>query len=162
MGFIDFTKTDAAQQLFAEQNDDAARKQEMAAALADFIKDCHYPVAKDGSIMDASYFVAIVGYHMVRCGWRRAADPVIKKRKVLGPGVIEDAVEWVGVDEPDDELANLATMTLQEVAALSPAAKAEAIRRMGGEYDHDLPEPEVAWQVTPNITITDVPSAEDF
>lgn len=142
---------------------DEARKREMETALADFLADCHYPVSKNGDVMDATYYVALVGYHMVRCGWRRSGLPVIKKRKVLGPGVIEDAVEWVPLNAPDDPLANLENMSVRELAELSPAVRAEAIRRLGGAYDHDLPEPETAWKVTPNITITDEqPSGDDL
>ncbi len=52
---------------------------------------------------------------------------------------------------------------VRELAELSPAVRAEAIRRLGGAYDHDLPEPETAWKVTPNITITDEqPSGDDL
>ncbi|WP_235732614.1 phage gene 29 protein family protein [Mycolicibacterium septicum] len=163
MSFIDFSKTTAAKQFIEEQDAETLRKQEMTAALGQFMADCHYAVSKDGDILDTSYVKTIIGYHMIRCGWRKVADPVIKKRRVIAPGVIEDAVEWVDVDEPDDPLANLENMSVRELAELSPDARAAAIRRLGGDYDHDLTEPQVRWSVTPNITITDDPiTGDDF
>ncbi|WP_396909516.1 hypothetical protein [Mycolicibacterium sp.] len=161
MSFIDFSKTDAVKEFVADQDAEQRRKQEMTAALGAFLADCHYPVAKDGAVMDASYVKTIIGYHMVRCGWRKVADPVIKPRRVIAAGVIEDAVEWVDIGEPDDPLAGLENMSVRELAELTPAARAAAIRRLGGEYEHDLPEPETPWQVTPNITITDDPITGD-
>ncbi|AID58839.1 hypothetical protein PBI_GAIA_19 [Mycobacterium phage Gaia] len=163
MSFIDYSKTNAAKQFTEQQNDIEQKKLEMTAALGEFLEDCHYAVSKNGDILDTSYFKAIVGYHMIRCGWRRVAEPVIKKRRVIAPGVIEDACEWVDINEPDDPLENLENMSVRELAELSPEARAAAIRRLGGDYDHDLPEPEVRWSVTPNITITDDPvTGEDL
>lgn len=151
-----------------KQELEEAAKRDMLAAYGKFLEDCHYPVAKDGTVMDASYFVAHVGYHMVRMGWRPpgmdSAEPVIKKQKVVGPGVIEDAVKWVPLDAPDDPLEHLDSMTFAEISALPEDLKVEAARRLNkGRFDHDLPEPEPSWQVSPNISITDEePSAEDF
>lgn len=157
MSSFDLSKSKAVQQYLAEQDVEAKRKAEMTAAMAQFLDDCHYPVSKNGDIMNADYVKTIIGYHMIRCGWRKTSDPVIKKRRVIAPGVIEDAVEWVDIDAPDDPLANLENMSVRELAELSPEARAAAIRRLGGEYEHDLPEPQGGWQVTPNITITDDP-----
>lgn len=160
-------KTPRAVQAYIEKkNAETAVKAEMDAAYQDFITDCHYPVDKDGNVMNAGYFVWLVGYHMVRCGWRRSADPVIKKRPIDAPGVAEDAIEWVSVDAPDDPLAGLESMTVAEIAALPEHLRRAAIRRMNGnrDTDDDLPEMgEPAWQVTPNISVKDErPLADDF
>ncbi len=147
----------------AKQCAEDEQKREMTAALGRFLNDCHYPASKGGDILDASYVVSIISYHMVRCGWRPSAAPVIKKRRVLAPGVIADAVEWVDIDEPDDPLENLEDMSVRELAELSPEARAAAIRRLGGEYENDLPETQTGWQITPNITISDDPiTGDDF
>lgn len=143
-----------------------ALKAEMEEAFADFIADCRYPQGKGGERMQSDYFVTIVAYHMVRCGWRRAAAPVIKKRKVAAPGVVEDAIEWVACDAPDDPLEGVESMTFAEVAALPEHLRRMAIARLGGnaEVDDDLPPMgEPAWQVTPNISYsTESPSGDDF
>ena len=150
----------------ARQNEREALKQEMMESYQHFLEDCHYPVDKDGNVMDAAHFVWLVGYHMVRCGWRRSATPVIKKRPVDAPGVVEGAVEWVPIDAPDDPLDGVEQMTLAEIAKLPEWLRRKAIQRLGGnaDVDDDLPEMgEPAWQVTPNISVRDErPLADDF
>lgn len=150
-----------------KQAADAAAKAELEEAYRQFLEDCRYPVDRSGNIMDASPLVWIVAYHMVRCGWRRSTAPLIKPRPIDAPGVVEGAIEWVGVDEPDDPLRDLDKMTVAEIGALPEHLRRAAIRRLGGnaETDDDLPEMgEPAWQVTPNITVrTAAPeSGDDF
>ena len=148
--------TKAVQNFLAKQAATEDLKAEMESAYRDFLEDCRYPVDKAGNVMDSGPMVWIVAYHMVRCGWRRAAAPVIKPRPVDAPGVLADAIEWVGVDEPDDPLQNLEQMTVAEIGRLPEHLRRAAIRRLGGnaDADDDLPEiGEPAWQVTPNITV---------
>lgn len=156
----------ALQEFRERQNSREAQRREMEDAYQAFLEDCHYPVDKDGNVMDAGHFVWLVGYHMVRCGWRRVAAPVIKKRPVDAPGVIEGAVEWVPVDAPDDPLANVEQMTFAEISALPEWLRRKAIRRLNGnkDVDDDLPDmQEPAWQVTPNISVKDErPIGDDF
>jgi hypothetical protein len=149
------------------------RQQYMAAVYKQILDDLTYPVAKDGSIMDASGVKAWIGWHLVRAGWRKPNnsdhlplvegldDPVIKKRRVHGPGVMEDAVTWVPVSEPDDPLENLEQMTIAQVEALPDDLKIEAKRRLGllPPVEPDL---EPAWSVQPFITITDEPAPDDW
>ncbi len=147
-----------------QQRDDLAA--ELEAAFADFIADCHYPQGKGGERMQAEFFVTLVAYHMVRCGWRRSADPIIKKRKVDAPGVVADAIEWVAVDAPDDPLEGVEDMTFAQISELPEFLRRKAIARLGGGQlaDDDLPDMgEPGWQVTPNISYsTESPSGDDF
>jgi hypothetical protein len=134
--------------------DDNDIRAERVAAYGMLLDDLSYPQAKDGSIVDLSYFKAIVGYHLIRCGWRpHPTRAQIKSRRVTGPGVIEDAIEWVSVNEPDDPLANLADMTMAQIAALPTLVHAEAMRRLG--FTAAPVEPTPGWTVTPNINISD-------
>jgi len=150
----------ALDKLIEKQAAEQARRDEAQAAFEAFMEDCHYPVSKDGKVMDASYFSMLVGYHMVRCGWRRSVPPVIKKRPVDAPGTIEGAVEWVDISAPDDPLEGIEKWTFAQVAALPEYLRRKAIVRLGGnaETDDDLPEMgEPAWQVTPNISYSAEP-----
>lgn len=149
---------------------DPPRNRYLTAVYTQMLDDLFYPVAKDGSVMDASGIKAWVCWHLVRAGWRKPNntdglalieeydDPIIKKRRVYGPGVFEDAVTWVGVDEPDDPLAGLADMTIAQVDALPDDVKFEAKRRLGMLVPEPAP-PDVSpgWSVQPYITITDAP-----
>jgi hypothetical protein len=145
----------------------------MARVYGQMMDSLHYPRAKDGSIMDASGIKAWVCWHLTNEGWRKPNntdglplieeydDPVIKKRRVYGPGVMEDAVVWVGMNEPDDPLENLEQMTIAQVEALPDDLKIEAKRRLGllPPVEPDL---EPAWSVQPFITITDEPAPDDW
>jgi hypothetical protein len=141
----------------------AAQKIELDAKKAAMLRglaDLQYPVSKDGSVLDVSAFKAIVVYHLIRCGWRPdESKREIKSRKVIGNGVIADAVEWVAMDAPDDPLDNLANMTLAEINALAPGPRAAAIARLGGTAP-EIPE-NPGWHVRTNIQITDDPDEPD-
>lgn len=138
-------------------------QQEQHQAFAMCIQDLRWPVTREteghpASVANIDYIAALVAYHLVRCGWRMDMDKrAIKARKVIGRGVPTGAVEWVGINEPDDPLANIGEMTMKEVAALTPSARAEAIRRLAPNTPNDLPMPDPSWQVKPNINIVDIP-----
>jgi hypothetical protein len=148
---------------------DQQRNWYMTAVYAQMMADLQYPVAKDGSVMDASGIKAWVCWHLVRAGWRKPNntdrlalreeydDPVIKKRRVYGPGVFEDAVTWVDAAEPDDPLDNLQHMTVAEIEALPEDVRLEAKRRLGVTPAAPQADPQPAWTVQPYISITDAP-----
>lgn len=131
---------------------------EMTAAFTTMLKDLRYPVGKDGSVMNADFFAPFVAYHLVRCGWRPHSEKrKIKPRKVPGRGTVEDAVEWVDMDEPDDPLHNLDSMSMRQISMLPEMWKHEAIRRLGGHVRNDLPEPKSGWKVNTKINIANMP-----
>lgn len=138
-------------------------QQEMYNAFATMLKDLRYPVGppdEEGrsDVMNADFFAPFVAYHLVRCGWRPNSEKrKIKPRKVPGKGIVEDAVEWVDIDAPDDPLRHLDTMSMAEVAMLPEVWKYEAIRRLGGQVKCDLPEPDSKWKVNTKINISDMP-----
>jgi hypothetical protein len=130
-------------------------------AAAQLIGDLRYPVSKDGTVVDLSYFSPLIAYHLARCGWR--CDPAkrrIKSRKIAAKGVVSDALEWVDVNAPDDPLANLKSMTMAEINRLPPVQRAEAIRRIGGPELPDLPA-NPGWHVATNMTIEHAPDPDD-
>lgn len=142
-----------------ERIEDQAREQihkaEKNAAMAELLRDLKYIECKDGSILDMHGLQLHVAYHLVRCGWRTNPDKrMIKPRIVTAQGVAAGAVEWVPIDAPDDPLANLKNMTMDEINALPPNLKAQALRRMGGPETPDLPK-NPGWHIKPHITIED-------
>jgi hypothetical protein len=149
-----------------------SRSEYLQACSKQMLADLTYPVARDGTTaMDAGGVAPIIAYHLIRAGWRKPNnadglvlieaydDPLIKPRKVYGPGVYADAVTWVPADDPDDPLADLANMTMGQIAALAPDLQLEAKRRLGMEIRPPTPEP--GWTVQTHITITDEPDVED-
>ena len=107
----------------------------LEAAMYDIADALQYPVDHRGRVYDIRFMLPAIAFHLARAG--AVIDPtraVIKARRLPPtPGVIEDAVEWVGLDAApsiDDELAGA---TINDIDRLSPAARAELIRRLGGD-----------------------------
>ena len=136
--------------------------------------DLTYPVDKDGNMMDAGGVRGTISYHLIRAGWRKPNntdglalveafdDPLIKRRKVYGPGVYEDACTWVPATDPDDPLEHLGDMTMAQIEALAPDVRLEAKRRLGiAPAPDDAEVPAAGWTVQPHITISDEPDVDD-
>ena len=135
---------------------------EFNVTAACLIGDLRYPVSKDGSVMDLTYYAPLIAWHLARAGWRcDQSKRKIKPRKIIAKGVSEGAIEWVLTDAPDDPLANLNNMTMAEVNALPPVWHAEAVRRMGGPELPDLPDRPEGWHPAVNMTIVDEPDPDD-
>jgi hypothetical protein len=130
-------------------------------AAACLIGDMRYPISKDGSVLDLTYFAPLIAWHLARCGWRcDQSKRKIKPRPITARGVVEGAVEWVPASAPDDPLENLADMTMAQIKKLPPMQRAEALRRMGGPETPDLPT-NTGWHVTANLKIEDAPDPDD-
>lgn len=139
--------------------DDHAREMELS--LVELMHDLRFPVARDGSILDASFVSPIVAYHLIRCGWRCDQQKrVIKPRSIVAKGVVEGAIEWVPVNEPDDPLSDLDKMTMADIQKLSPSLRAEALRRMGAPETPDLPT-NSGWHVSTSLKVEDAPDTTD-
>jgi len=160
MGMKEFRQHIAAMRKVA--SDEEKKIFEFNVAAAQLMGDLRYPVSKSGTRVDMSYFSPILAYHLARCGWR--IDPSkrqIKARKLTARGLVDDAIEWVPVDAPDDPLQNLGDMTMDEIKKLPPAWRSVAMRRMGGPETPDLPKKPEGWHVTTKLTIEDAPDPQD-
>lgn len=99
--------------------------------MYDIAEALQYPCDSRGRRYDVRFLLPVIAFHLARAGC--VVDPgraVIKKRR-LPPtaGVVEDAVEWVSIDEPDTIDDELDGATLEDLPSLSAAARAEFIRR---------------------------------
>lgn len=138
-----------------------AKKVESDLAMLHMMADLTYPVTEDGSVVDMTYFGPIIAWHLVRCGWRPNNDKrLIKPRRLTARGVVEGAVEWVGIDEPDDPIAHWRTMTMADINALPKHHRAEVMRRMGQPETPDL-KPNPGWKVRTRLKIQDAPDISD-
>ena len=127
-------------------------------AMYDLADALRYPVDNRGRVYDVRFMLPALAYHLARAG--AVIDPqraIIKARRLPPtPGVVEDAVEWVAVDAPDSITEELAGATIDDVDKLSPAARAELIRRLGGDgvaaaqQDPNLDD-QVPWRVETSI-----------
>lgn len=140
---------------------------EYLSAMGRLMSALDYPVSPpddDGitTTFDMSFMKAIAAYHLARCGFDIARDPLIHKQRVSGPGIIEGACQWPEVGEgnspivyasPLDDLEN---MTINQINALPEPLKREAYLRMGWPYTD-----ESGWNAAPAVNIEDAPEADD-
>lgn len=151
----------AAKQIRANARRYSEEQAELDHATLALMADLRYPISRDGSVLDTTFIAPLIAYHLARCGWRVDLEKrKIKPRTVTAKGVVEDAVEWVPVDAPDDPLADLDSMTMAEINNLTPNMRAEALRRMGGPETPDLPT-NSGWRVSTSLNIEDAPDTDD-
>ena len=133
---------------------------ELRETMYDIADALRYPVDHRGRVYDVRYLIHVLSFHLARAGCVIDPDRAqIKARRLPPmPGVFDDAVEWVHPDAPssiDDELAGA---TLDDIETLSPAARAELIRRAGGDGT-TVEQPDLdaatAWHVQTNIRFDD-------
>ena len=132
-------------------------------AMYDIADAMVYPVDNHGRVYDLRYLIPVLSYHLARAGC--VIDParaVIKKRTLASAaGVMEGAVEWVPLwmeDTIEDQIAKV--KTVDDIDSLSPAAKAEFMRRKFGvdapvsAPDECVPEGS-PWRVETSIRFED-------
>ena len=123
-------------------------------AMYDIADALRYPTDSKGRVYDVRFLIPVLSFHLARCG--AVIDPsraTIKARKLPpAAGVVEDAIEWVSPNAPDSIDDELTGMTIADVDKLSPAARAELLRRLGGEPPPTQDEPgEPLWHVETSI-----------
>ncbi len=130
-------------------------------AMAQIMEGLVYPLAPDDTVVDMSFTRAVAAYHLARLGFAQVNEPLIKKREVSGPGIIEGACHWVPADADDTPLVyrspldDLDNMTMGEINALPAPLKRAAYEKLG------LPFDEPGWQQKPILNIDDVPDTDD-
>ena len=128
-------------------------------AMYDFADALRYPTDSRGRVYDVRFLIPVLSFHLPRVGG--IIDPsraIIKPRRLPPtPGVVEDAIEWVPLNTPDSIDDELAGVTIDDIDRLSPAARAELIRRLGGEtasVSGDL-DTKTQWHVETSIHFDD-------
>ena len=119
-----------------------------------------YPVAPDDTVVDMSFTRAVAAYHLARLGFCIGNEPLIKKRDVSGPGIIQGACHWVAADADDTPLVysspldDLENMSMNQINALPTPLRRVACERLG------LPFEEPGWQQAPILNIEDAPDTD--
>lgn len=112
-----------------------------------------YPQDHHGNTIDLTYILAPLAYHLALAGVRvHPEKALIKQRPIPGQGVVEGACEWVGVDEPDAAAPIDGAITLERLAAMSPAEQAAAMQQYGLSAQ---PNTDAGWHTKTRITQED-------
>lgn len=133
----------------------------LAATMYRIADALRYPVDNRGRVYDCQFLMPILAFHLARAG--AVIDPqraTIKARRLpTAPGMVDGAVEWVPIDAPDRIDDEFAGVTIDDLDTLSPAARAELIRRLGGHSLTPEPDPEIddrpLWRVQTSIHFDD-------
>ncbi|QIG61804.1 hypothetical protein SEA_JULIETTE_25 [Mycobacterium phage Juliette] len=116
-------------------------RNQLSDAMYAIAEALQYPTDHRGRRYDVRYLIPVLSYHLARAGFGPVeGQAVIKPRKVPPPPEYDgtkwgegwDAVEWVPLDAPESIDDELAGATIDDLDRLSPAARAELIRRLGG------------------------------
>lgn len=135
---------------------------ELTDAMYEIADALRYPMDPRGRVYDVSFLLPILAYHLARAGCRMDSSKAIIKARRLppAPGVIDGAVEWVPANAPDRIVDELAGASIDDIDKLSPSARAELIRRLGGDTatittdQNDLDE-RTPWRVETSIHFDD-------
>jgi hypothetical protein len=134
----------------------------LADAMFDIADALRYPVDSRGRTYDVRFLIPILSFHLARMG--AVIDPsraIIKPRRIPPTGgVFDDAIEYVGIDTPDRVEDELAGVTIDDLDSLTPAARAELLRRLGGQPPQDE-QPDldrrINWHIETSIRFDEEP-----
>lgn len=145
--------------LRGEQARNIAVMRDAQRAYLELLEVMEYPVDQAGRPHDLnamSSAVLAIAWTAVLYGFRRSGEPLIKKRKIIAPGVYENACTWVPIDAPDDVERDLRPGDYQHDRLRPPDVRAAAARR-----DGDEPQVLAEWRTTAKVTYRDEPRPED-
>lgn len=142
---------------------------EKAAAVADMrsiqraylelLEVMEFPVDQNGRVHDLTAMSAAVmgiAWTGALYGFRRSADPLIKKRRIHAPGCYENACTWVDVRAPDDAERDLRPGDFSEDRIRPPDVRGLAARRDGEE-----PPVIAEWHTRAEVRYIDEPRPKD-
>lgn len=103
--------------------------------MYDLAEAMQYPVDNTGHRYDLRFLIPTLAFHLARCGFQLnpEARQIKPRRLPPGPSVAEDAIEWVPLDAAESIDDELAGKTIEDIPRMSRGARAEFIRRLGGD-----------------------------
>ena len=136
-----------------------AEMREAQRAYLELLEVMEYPVDQNGRPHDLNHMSAstlAIAWTAALYGFRRSAFSLIKKRRITGPGVYENACTWVPSDAPDDAERDLTPGDFSDDRVRPPDVRALAAKR-----DGDEPQVLAEWHTKAEISYRDEPRPED-
>ncbi|AMQ66961.1 MULTISPECIES: phage gene 29 protein family protein [Mycolicibacterium] len=132
-----------------------AQMRDVQRAYMELLEVMEYPVDQRGvphdlNAMSAS--VLAIAWTAALYGFRRSGDALIKKRKMFGPGLYENACTWVDVNAPDDAERDLKPGDFSDDRLRPPDVRGLAARR-----DGEGPQVIAEWHTKAEVRYTDEP-----
>ncbi len=142
---------------------DQARKvaamRDIQRAYMELLEVMEYPIDPNGTVHDLNAIgpsVLGIAWTAALYGFRRSGDPLIKKRRIDGNGIYDNACTWVSVDAPDD-----ARRDLRPGDYSTDRLRPPDVRGMAATRDGEGPTVTAEWHTRPDVTYVDEPRPKD-
>lgn len=136
-----------------------AEMRDIQRAYLELLEVMEYPVDQNGRVHDLNAMSAAVlgiAWTAALYGFRRSAEPRIKKRRITAPGCYENACTWVDVNAPDD-----AERDLQPGDYSDSRLRPPDVRGMAATRDGEGPPVIAEWHTKAKVRYVDEPRPED-
>ncbi|MFD7247951.1 hypothetical protein ACFV6Y_39150 [Streptomyces massasporeus] len=142
-----------------EQAVKVAQMRDIQRAYLELLEVMEYPVDQNGRVHDLNAMNAAtlgIAWTAALYGFRRTGDPLIKKRRVVAPGVYENACTWVDANAPD-----IAELDLQPGDYSDDRLRPPDVRGMAASRDGEGPTVMAEWHTQAKVRYVDEPRPED-
>ncbi|WP_131813046.1 hypothetical protein [Mycolicibacterium fortuitum] len=136
-----------------------AQMRDIQRAYLEMLEVMEYPVDQNGRVHDLNAMSAAtlgIAWTAVLYGFRRSAEPLIKKRRIVAAGVYDNACTWVDVRAPD-----LAERDLRPGDYSSDRLLPPDVRGMAAAREGEGPTVTAEWHTKPKVRYVDEPRPED-
>ena len=136
-----------------------AQMRDIQRAYMELVEVMEYPVDQSGRVHDLNAMPAAVmgiAWTAALYGFRRSGPALIKKRRLVGPGLYENACTWVDVNAPDDAERDLQPGDFSHDRLRPPDVRGLAARR-----DGEGPQVIAEWHTKAEVRYTDEPRPKD-
>lgn len=86
----------------------------MRKAMYDLANDLTYPIDEEGNVMDVSFLIPMLSYHLAKCGYRKVEEEAVIKQVPVRNAQVEGAVTYVPIDSPGQVPPALKKQTLEK------------------------------------------------
>lgn len=136
-----------------------AQMRDIQRAYLELLEVMDYPVDQNGRVHDLNAMSAAkmgIAWTAALYGFRRTADPLIKKRRIVAPGVYDNACTWVDINAPD-----IAELDLQPGDYSDDRLRPPDVRGLAAIRDGEGPIVTAEWHTKAEVRYVDEERPED-
>jgi hypothetical protein len=145
--------------LEGERAEEVAKMRDIQRAYVELLEVMEFPVDQNGRVHDLSAMSAAtlgIAWTAVLYGFRRSGDALLKKRRIIAPGVYENACTWVDVNAPE-----IAELDLRPGDYSDDRLRPPDVRGLAASRDDEGPQVMAEWHTQVKVRHVDEPRPED-
>lgn len=142
-----------------DKSERVAMMREIQRAYLELLEVTDFPIDAGGRVHDLQAMkasVLAIAWTAALYGFRRTAEPLIKKRRITAPGVYDNACTWVGINSPEDAERDLRPGDYSDSRLRPPD-----VRGLAAQRDGEGPQVMAEWHTKAQVRFTDEPRPED-